>query len=83
MTSNTVSFNAAPVAARSNGCYDLVDVAVLDYVDLPGDGELALGIRDDLLILEHELVAVKQLLLSCSALEQFRRTPLAPGHGRR
>lgn len=55
--------DAAPVVLFGNGGRRLVDSAVVHDVHVAGNLVLPRRVRDDLLVLEHELVPVQQLVM--------------------
>lgn len=55
--------DAAPVVLFGNGGRRLVDAAVVHDVHVAGNLVLPRRVRDDLLVLEHELVPVQQLVM--------------------
>lgn len=55
--------DAAPVVLFGNGGGGLVDAAVLEGVDVAGNVVLPGRVGNDLFILEHELVAVEELVV--------------------
>lgn len=59
----------APVVLLGNRRRRLVDAAVLQDVDAAGNLKLLGRVRDDLLVLEHELVAVEELIVRRRAAE--------------
>lgn len=59
--------DAAPVELFCNGGGGLVDPSVVDGVDVSGNLVLPPRVRNDFLVLEHELVALEELVVGCRA----------------
>lgn len=59
--------DAAPVELFCNGGGGLVDSSVVDGVDVSGNLVLPPRVRNDFLVLEHELVALEELVVGCRA----------------